>query len=91
MGVAIPTVLAGLGSKFTANLIIFPRHPIGSLLLSSEDVTTTEGRDKGKSRKGNEKRRLAGFCRARKEKRKKERKEKKRAYTCFLNCWDFPC
>jgi len=53
MGVAIPTVLAGLASKFAANVIIFQGHPRGSLLLSSEDVTTTVVRDKGESRKGN--------------------------------------
>lgn len=49
---------------------------MGSFLLSSEDVTTTVGRDKGESRKGNEKRRLGGFCRLRKEKKRKVREKK---------------
>lgn len=83
MGVAIPTVLAGPGSKFTANVIIFQGHPMGSFLLSSEDVTTTVGRDKGESRKGNEKRRLGGFCRLRKEKKKKVSKGKKARMCVF--------
>lgn len=78
MGVAIPTVLAGPGSKFTANVIICQGHPMGSFLLSSEDVTTTVGRDKGESRKGNEKRRLGGFCRPRKGKKKGKEGKKKR-------------
>lgn len=66
MGVAIPTVLAGPGSEFTANVIIFQGHPRGSVLLSWEDVTTTVRRDKGEGRKGNEKRRLGSFHRPRK-------------------------
>lgn len=89
MGVAIPTVLAGPGSKFTANVIIFQGHPMGSFLLSSEDVTTTVGRDKGESRKGNEKRRLGGFRRPRKEK-KEERKGGKKSVCVFPEPLGFP-
>lgn len=55
MRVAIPTVSSGPGSKFTANVIIFKGHHMGSFPLSSEDVTTTVRRDKGESRRGNEK------------------------------------
>lgn len=62
MGVAIPTGLAGPGSKFTANVIIFQGHPMGSLPLPPEDVMTTLGRDKGKSKKGNEKVGWEGFA-----------------------------
>lgn len=90
MGVAIPTVLAGPGTKFTANVIILQGQPMGSFLLSAEDVTTTVGRDKGESRKGNEKRRVGGFCRRPKEKKKKGR-GKKEHYVCFQNHRDFPC
>lgn len=89
MGVAISTGLVGPGSKFTANVIIFQGHPMGSLPLSPEDVTTTVGRDKGESRKGNEKGGWEGFANQGKKKRRKER-GKKRAYVCFQNCWDFP-
>lgn len=64
MGVAIPTALAGPGSKFAANVIIFQGHSRGSLLLSSEDVTTTVERDKGESRKGNEKKKKKGGWKA---------------------------
>lgn len=74
MGVAIPTVLAGLGSKFAANVIIFQGHPRGSLLLSSENVTATVVKDEGESRKGNEKKRgWEAF--ADQEKKKKEGRE----------------
>lgn len=89
MGVAISTGLVGPGSKFTANVIISQGHPMGSLPLSPEDVTTTVGRDKGENRKGNEKGGWEGFANQGKKKRKKER-GKKRAYVCFQNCWDFP-
>lgn len=83
MGVAIPTVLAGPGSKFTANVIILQGQPMGSFLLSAEDVTTTVGRDKGESRKGNEKRRVGGFCRRRKGKKNKKEGEKKSILCVF--------
>lgn len=78
MGVAIPTVLAGLGSKFAANVIIFQGHPRGSLLLSSENVTITVVKDEGESRKGNEKGGWEAFAdQEKKDKGKKERKERK--------------
>lgn len=61
MGAAIPAGLAAPGSEFTANAIILQGHPLGSLLLSPEDGTTALGRDKGGSKKGNEKRGGEGF------------------------------
>lgn len=64
---------------------------MGSFLLSAEDVTTTVGRDKGESRKGNEKRRVGGFCRWRKGKKNKKEGGKKEHSVCFQNRWDFPC
>lgn len=77
MGVAIPTVLAGLGSKFAANVIIFQGHPRGSLLLSSENVTATVVKDEGESRKGNEKKEAGRHLQTKRKKRRKVGKEGK--------------
>lgn len=84
MGVAIPAGLPGPGSKFTANAIIFQGHPMGSFPLSPEDVMTTVGRDKGESKKGNEKGGWEGFADQGKKKKKRGKKAAKRERMCVF-------
>lgn len=80
MGVAIPAGMAGPGSEFTANAIILQGHPMGSLLLSPEDGMTPVGRDKGGSKKGNEKRGWEAFTDEGKKKGGKKRAKREHMY-----------